>query len=133
MSYSWFIFGREMPSFRNFSPSLRVNTWPGAEDPRDWEDLTSQLDFKPEFWAEVVLQNGGVPREVWHAHEILVRRIADAMHGVALTEDASLLHIADRRQPMPQAAFDGWLADLMATARRAAELRRSVEPAAMPV
>lgn len=130
MSYSWFIFGRQAPSFESRSPSFQVRAWPGVEDPRDWEDLTSQLDFKPSYWAEIALVNGGVPREVWSAYEVLARRIADAMHGVALTEDAGVLHIASRSQPMPQAAFDGWLSDLMTTARKAAALRRK-QPAAM--
>ena len=125
MSYSWFVFGREAPSFKSrFSTAkFRVGAWPGTEDGRDWEDLTSQLDFTPRFWAEVPLLHGGVPSEIWNAHELLARRIADAMHGVALTEDGAVLHRAKSLRTMEQVAFDGWLLDVMASATRAAELR----------
>ena len=128
MSYSWFIFGREMPSFKSRSSiGFRVGSWPGTEDGRDWEDLTSQLDFTARFWAEVPLLDGGVPSEIWNAHELLARRIADSMHGVALTEDGAVLHRAERLRPMPQLAFDGWLLDVMASANKAAELRGAVK------
>lgn len=125
MSYSWYIFGRELPSFESRSATpFRVGPWPGAEDAQDWDDLTSQLEFTPRFWAEVPLVHGGVPSEIWNAYEILAQRIARAMHGVALNEDGGILHIAEHFQPMPQVAFDGWLLDLMASATKAAEVRR---------
>lgn len=129
MSYSWYIFGREKPSFKSrFSTAkFRVGSWPGTEDGRDWEDLTSQLDFTPRFWAEVPLLNGGVPSEIWNAYEILARRLADAMHGVALNEDGGVLHRAKSLRTMEQVAFDGWLLDVMASATRAAELRGVVK------
>lgn len=128
MSYSWYIFGREKPSFKSrFSTAkFRVGAWPGVEDGQDWEDLTSQLDFTPRYWAEVPLADGGVPLEIWNAHELLACRIADAMHGVALTEDGAVRHRAESLRTMEQARFDGWLLDVMASATRAAELRGAV-------
>ena len=134
MSYSWFVFGRETSFLESSSPgfpSLQVKPWPGTEDLGDWEDLTSQVRFDPRYWAEITLVHGGVPREVWSAHELMVRRVADAMHGVALTEDAAVLHVAERSRPISQRAFEGWLSDLMGSARRAAKLRRAMKPAAM--
>lgn len=132
MSYSWYIFGRALPTFesRCATTRFRARAWPGPEDARDWEDLTSQLDFRPAYWAEVPLAQGGVPFEIWNAYEVLARQIADAMHGVALTEDGGILHLATRVQPMAQVAFDEWLSKMMASAARVAELRRAVKNSA---